>query len=538
MFSAFVLASLAIFGSMVWLGTQVFSHYDSPPLLLAALGLTSLMLLAWRLPPWLWIWWGLGLLTGFWSLTPANTLVGSLWELLYLSAFAAGTVLSRWPAVFMAVIFSILAINMFNALVLSSYAAPMYFSGSLHYVLGAQGLLLAAVLFAYLHQKPKWGLLASIGLLASLYAVLMSSARAAYVPFVLIVVLLLWRLWQEGTRPLKLLVSLTAFIAALLVLDFALPFSPIQSALSSKASISQKTPEFSTQGSFGSRLQMWEQTLGIAFKHPFGTGNMSFKDTIIVNLKYPGTSFSNAHNYYLETAATGGWPRLALLVGILVFVLWRGWTSTVWPWSLGAAGLWTTFAFDVTGMYPSMMVLAFAILGTIYGQTNSQPTTKNQYALAGIGLAVAVGIGAWWYWPCSPCAIKHLGFRPETLKEADLLEPKARLQLLEQAAVFNPQSFWVYRAKLQNVQNPTQRLEVLRKVTQNFPLASPLYYLEQANLARQLGYKDEAIVTLQKGLGIFPPGFRPAAVPLGDAIYEVFAQWELAAPALLKQLQR
>ena len=85
-----LLPAIAILASLFWLWQQTFSHYDAMPLGLVGLVLGSLVFLMPQLPRILWAWWGLGLLSILWSLTPGNTLALGLWELAYLAAFAAG----------------------------------------------------------------------------------------------------------------------------------------------------------------------------------------------------------------------------------------------------------------------------------------------------------------------------------------------------------------------------------------------------------------------------------------------------------------
>ncbi|WP_297860181.1 hypothetical protein [Meiothermus sp.] len=108
---------------------------------------------------------------------------------------------------------------------------------------------------------------------------------------------------------------------------------------------------------------------------------------------------------------------------------------------------------------------------------------------------------------------------------------------MERAAQLNPKSLWVYRAKLQYAQTPEEQLATLSQINRTFPLASPSFYWQQAQLALQLGRKEEAIAALEAGLKHFPPGFRPAGVPLGQGIQKTYRDWSVEAPALLRQLQ-
>ncbi|MDX2007814.1 MAG: O-antigen ligase family protein [Meiothermus sp.] len=534
--------SAAVLGGLYWLWQQPLSHYDLPPFWLAALA--GLTLLAVRLPWYVWLWWLVGLATLAWSQTPGNTLAAGIWELAYLAAFAAGT----WWRGLAGLGAVLLGYNLFTTLSLGAFGLALYFSGSAHYVAGAQALTLLPVLFRSALERSRWQLTLGLGLVATVYLALLSGARAVYLPLLVVGVLLAWRLWQERTPLPRLVAGFVGVAAAVVLLDTALPFHPVQAALLPKTAVAKQVSDTSSEGSFGSRLQMWGQTIDIALQAPLGTGNGSFRDVMAAYQQYPSVNFANAHNHYLETAATGGWPRLIVLLGVLGWVLWRGWRGPAWPWALGAAGLWATLAFDITGMYPAVMMLAFAALGAVYAQSRPAQISLSSLsssawasrAAAGVGLVAAVVLVLWWYWPCSGVcsASRYLGFRPTVLKEATQLPPAQRLELLEQAAHLNPNSLWVYRAQLQYAQTPNEQLEVLRQLNQKFPLGSPLYYLQQAKLERQLGHNAQAIAVLERGLSRFPADFRPAGVPLGDSVYQGYIRWGQEAPQLLQELQR
>lgn len=528
--------AIPILGLIFWTGQQVYSHYDQPPLWLVLTAIFSLALLPLRIPTMGWLWWGAGLLTLLWSQTPGNTLVLSLWELVYLAAFAAGAFVPGMIGLGLV----LAGYGLFTNLSLDAVGAAQFFSGSSHYIYGAQALLLIPVMALYMFRSKQWQLSSGIALSSILFLALLSGARAVYLPLGLMLVLLVWRLWREGIRPLRILLGLGTVALVIFAIDTALPFHPVQTALLGKTSLSKQVEDTSAEGSFGSRLQMWSQTLHIALKNPLGTGNGSFRDVIAHYQQYATVNFSNAHNYYLETAATGGWLRLALLLGMLGWILWRGWKSTAWPWALGAAGLWATVAFDITGMYPSVMMLAFASLGAVYGQLKPSPAYAPKPAYASMaGLALAAGLTVWWYWPCGGgCATgRHLGYRPEVLTLAAKLPEQERTVLLDKTAQFNPNSLWVYRTRLQYAQDPQDQLQILRLINQKFPLASPQYYLQQARLEAQINLKAEAIQTLKTGLQRFPPDLKPAGVPFGDSVYLAYERWGLEAPALLQKLQ-
>lgn len=527
--------SLGVLGPLLWLWQQTASHYNQPPLWLIGLALGSLALSARGIPTIVWLWWVLGLTTVFWSLTPSNTLAVGLWELAYLASFGAGT----WLAGLLSLNMALLVYGLFTALALASTGMMMYFSGSANYVVGAQALTLIPVVATFT-SRNQWPLLSGMVLVGATYLALMSGARAVYLPLTLIALLLTWRLWQEGVRPMQLIAGFAAVTLIIAIISAMLPFPTIQTTLGDKASMERQLSDIASEGSFGSRLQMWNQTLQIAIREPLGTGNGSFRDVIAAYQQYGSVNFANAHNYYLETAATGGWPRFILLIGMVGWILWRGWRSKAWPWALGAAGLWATLAFDITGMYPAVMMLAFASLGAVYGQLEHKPVPARTRALQiAPFLLVAVGLVAWWYWPCNgTCAVtRHLGYRPEVLAEAARLSGTERATLLKRAARLNPRSIWVYRAQLQYAQTPQEKLPVLRKINKAFPLAGPWFYLQRAEAAKELGLKAEAIESLQEGLKRFPTDFRPAGIPLGDAVYKQYDEWRIKAPALLRELE-
>ena len=318
-----LLPAIAILASLFWLWQQTFSHYDAMPLGLVGLVLGSLFLLLPRVPRILWVWWGLGLLSLFWSLTPGNTLALGLWELAYLAAFAAG----GWLVGFVGLNIVLLGYGLLTTLTLAWAGLVMYFSGSSHYVAGAQALVLIPLAMVWMFRS-RWQLLSGVLLTGALYLALLSGARAVYLPLTIIALLMVWRLWREGLALWHIGLALGVVVAAVMAIDAALPFSPVQNAWGLKASLTKQVQDVTAEGSIGSRLQMWGQTLNIALQHPLGTGNGSFRDTLAAYLQYPGILFSNAHNYYLETAATGGWLRLLLLLVILGWLLWQGWSSS------------------------------------------------------------------------------------------------------------------------------------------------------------------------------------------------------------------
>jgi O-antigen ligase len=530
---------------------QPFTHYSNAPLWTLVLALVVLFGLSTRATWQVWVWWGLGAVTFFWSLTPGSTFNATLWEILYVAAFAAGVASSRQFAnsfaglgfwCFTAVLF---VSSLAQALALNAAGLGLvYFSGSLHYMLGAQALMLVIPLFVLLLRNPgKWMLFIWIATIAAVFALLISGARAVYLPFVVLLLWSTWRAWREGVKPARVLMVVGMLVVTVGAIDVAIPFHPVQSALVGKASASLAIQGTQEGGSFSSRVQMWDQTLGMAFKYPFGTGTASFKDVLPAFQKYPTVLFANAHNYYIETAATGGWLRLIVLLGLLALTFWRALQSSFWPVALGAAGLWTTFAFDITGYFPSMMMLAFAGLGLLWGST--QPTSsvpkwfRSEVAGQVALLVVMAGMTAWWFAPCdgSRCEVdRHFSRSNEVISLLrGTADSNQRNSILDVAQKVNPKSAWVWQTRLFFTDLPTKKLEVLQEMNLLFPLVHPDTYLEWAKVAVQVGDKAEAIRALQLGLQRFPPNLQPAGVPLAKANW--YADWLTEAQKMLSELE-
>lgn len=521
-----------------YLWQVVFTHYDTPPLGFVLLSAGVAVGLLNKIPLLLWIWWAWGLLSVLWSLTPGNTLVLGLWELGYLGAFAGGS----WLVGLVGLNIGLLGYGLSTTLALAWSGLTMYFSGSAHYVAGAQALALIPLAMVW-RFRSRWPLLSGILLTGALYLALMSGARAVYLPLVIIVFLLVWRLWREGLALHRLGLGAATVVLAIAVVDVTISFSPVQQALGMKAAISNQIKDISAEGegSIGSRILMWQQTLNIALREPMGTGNGSFKDVLAAYQQYPGILYGSAHNYYLETAATGGWPRLFMLLTALSWILWRGWRSPAWPWALGAAGIWSTLAFDVTGMHPAVMMLAFASLGAVFGQL-SQPESKVRLSrvlqIAGAGLGI--GLIAWWYGPCSAnCALaRHLGHKVEVLAILEKLSDQQKSHLLSEAARLNPKSLWVFNSQLKYTESPEEKIEILKKILDIFPMASPAYYLQLAELLVQNHQRQQALRVLKEGLRIFPTDFT--AYKPGNffgALDPIYRTWQTRAPELMDAIR-
>ncbi len=535
--------ALPFWAVLFWVWHQPGTHYDAPPLWAMLIGLITLAVLGRRVTGLVWLWWAVGLATLAWSLTPGNTLVLSLWELLYIAAFAAAASSSRtWLWAFWGLNLVLLLDGMYSAFSLSAFGMAMLFSGSIHYVMGAQSLVLVPMALDWLRRPSRWAWLAGVLLVVTVFAALSSGARAVYVPLVIALALGAWRLWREGIGLVRLAAGAIALVVAVILFDAALPFHPVREALGGKASLSRQTSDFNAEGSFTSRFQMWDQTISMAVSHPMGTGTGSFRDVLPAFVKYPTVVFANAHNYYLETAATGGWLRLVLLIGLLGSSLWRAWRSSRWPLALGAFGLWATLAFDITGYYPGVMMLAFAALGALEikpeGVEIFKPVSRRPpvlaWGLSGIGMLLVL----WWFLPCQGafCSLeRQLGWRSGVLADAQSATPNERTTLFEGAQGLNPQSFWVSVARLRTTSSDAERLWILEDIIERFPLQGPGNYLELARTALRLGRRDQAKRVLELGLQRFPPTLLAASTPLQDT--NLIKRWVLDAQTMLHQLR-
>jgi O-antigen ligase len=532
---------------------QPLTHYSNVPFWMLTLCLVALLGLCTRVPWLVWAWWGLGAITFFWSLTPGNSFNAALWEAMYVVAFVAGMASGRQNLGFWGLNAILFVSSLAQALALNASGMGLiYFSGSLHYVLGAQALVLVIPLFVLLLRNPgKWMLFIWIATVVVVFILIISGARAVYVPFALLLAWSIWQVWREGVKPLRILMVIGVLVATTVGIDFILPFHPARAVLSSRTTASLTGSDTQEGGGISSRLQMWDQTLGMAFRQPFGTGVASFKDVLPAFQKYPAVLFGNAHNYYVETVATGGWLRLIALVGLLIWVFQRGLSSKHWPVALGILGLWMTLAFDVTGYFPSPMMLAFAGLGLVWENSrfdSSSIAVSRPFRLefgqfeSGsqiISLFAVFGMTAWWFWPCEShqCAFdRHFGRSNEALTLLrDDLKSDQRAAVLNDAERFNPKSVWVWQARLSEASSSSEKLKTLREINQKFPIMNPNTYLTWAKEAIVAGKRSEAIEALELGLRHFPVGFRPPGVPLEKVNW--YADWLSEANKMLSELQ-
>ena len=508
-------ASLGIAAVVYVLWRDVHFTFHEPRLWLVVSGVAFLVLFRNFIPNIAWAWWGWGVLTLTWSLAPGNTLVNSLWEILYLAALVAGL----WRPGFWILNAVLLVYGLDRAILLNIFDLQLYVSGGHHYVAGAQALLLVPLSLTFLSRESKPALKVLLGLLfvASLYLALISGSRAVYLPLILVFGLTVGRLLVEGVRWYSISATLAVTAGILLVADGMIPNSPMLTALGGRATVEAQVASASDGGAFTSRLRYWDQTFDMALDYPFGTGAGSYQAIIHAYQKYPMSWSNSPHNLYVETVATGGWPRLLLLLGLLLPALWGGWRSKDWPWALAATGLWTTLAFDVTSYYPSFMMLAFCSVGAISGNHSGfgveRGSTKPVLKLVNWPFIIlAIGLTAWWYYPChgTGCAVeRYLGLRSKIEAQLVSLEPHARPELLQQAQELYPKSVWVWRAKQRYETDPAASLAIAREIAQRFPYQHPQNYLDWANDALALGKIEEARQAIRTGLVHFPADEYP-----------------------------
>jgi hypothetical protein len=543
--------------TVVLLWTQPYTHYSPVPLEFVIPGLLLLVLLGAFVSRTAWAWWALGLVTLLWSLTPSRTLNGGLWEVLYLVGFAAGAAVFSAPrapgtdwkshltspiAWFWGLQWYLLLDNLQTALALNAAGMQFLASGSHHYLMGAQALLLVGASLPALKRADALGWLAWLGLGIAVYACVISGARAVQLPLVLMLAFALWQLWREHAHVGLVLARVALVGVCVAGSDVLLAGQPVQTGLGRSVAAANAS-DFRAEGSAGSRVLMWSQVVQAALERPLGTGNAGFKDVLPAFQKYPSINFASAHNYYLETLMTGGWLRLVALLALLLPVLWRGWRSGAWGLALGTAGLWATLAFDISGYMPSVMTLAFMALGAMGMAAAGGQPFKGSRVDVGVrwGLtAVAVALALWWYAPCSStvsCVVdRHRSMREAVVPLALNLQGQERAALLEAAQRDNPRSLWVQVLRLELVGSPTERLRVLQAITAAYPLAAPSFYLQQAQLEAATGARAQAVVTLERGLRVFPVGTASAGVPLRQT--DPLEVWSREAPKLLEQFKR
>lgn len=497
----------SIYSSLWLLWHHPYHLFQDPPRWVATSGIGLLLLL--NLPRHgpsvsAWAWWGLGLLSLLWSLAPGHTLVASLWEVWLLLALAAG----RWRLGVLVLLSLLLLDGLYTALALWQAGLVSYVSGSHHYLLGALALGALPLFLAQVARGEGFRVAGFLLLVLSLYAALISGARAVYLPLLILLPLAYWRLAREGRAKSAAFLLLWAFLGVGL-LEVLVPGNAILNALAFKATLTQQealAPQEGAEeapriGNVEARLLMARLAFRIALEHPLGTGNGSYSQVFEAYMDYsglPGVWSRSPHNYLLETLATGGWMRLGLLL-ILLWPAVKGFFGRDWPWALGTFGLWAPMLFDVSGYYPGYLALAFLLLGTL-----SPASSPRWLGLLGVLLASLLALG--WYWPCqgTACAQRHLFFPSYTTQALAQASLEERHWLLQEAQRHYPLSPWPLTVALPHAPTPEARLELARELALRFPYARESFYVLWAHAALEAKKVEETRKALDLGLRHFP----------------------------------
>ena len=120
------------------------------------------------------------------------------------------------------------------------------------------------------------------------------------------------------------------------------------------------------------RLEIWRNAAHMLHDYPlFGAGLYAFDPVSRANYPYgllgPGFNLTHAHNLWLQTGATLGWPGLAALLGLWLtpaYYLWQQGRQQTWARLYGASltGYLAFNAFDVVGLIQKPGVLIWLTL--------------------------------------------------------------------------------------------------------------------------------------------------------------------------------
>ncbi len=524
-------------------GNVAFSYRD-PELTYSGLAAISLIFLGKRLPLWVWLWWALGALTLAWSLAPGNSYATSLWEITYLAAFAAAV----WLPAFWIVATLFLYNGLFDQIVLNAFSLQQFVSGSVHYVAGAQALVLVPLLFAqaYRVRQPALRILLAVAAGLSTYSALISGARAVYLPLAIVFALGALRFpWHARLNSLRRLgIILSVALTTIVMLEAIQPSRPMITALGIKASAEAQSEASGQYGVFSQRLRFIDQAFSIAVEHPFGTGIGSYPSIVHSFQKYPMLWSNSPHNYYIETVATGGWLRLLLLIALIAFPVWKAWNSRFWPWALGAAGIWSTFAFDVTSYYPSVMMFAFITLGAAHfvrknesskasDARTAQSLRPDRPVYAWFAL-VPLLMGLWWFLPCksNSCFLsRHLGAEYLAADYFESADPTSQASTISELRELYPKSLWVVRLEQRLSEDAIADLRLAAEIAERFPLQTPDNYLDWAEAALVVGDTAAATRAIETGLAVFGPDAYPYAE--ARMTPEKYAAWLQRASEIL-----
>lgn len=498
-------------GLILLLNDRVDLLWTAAPWWLAAWALATAALLVRRVPPLVSALWLLGLASYGWSMTPGATLLAAIWGLTWVAAAAVGRMRSGLFLVVLAIVLN----DLVNALALNAFGLQSYLSGSVHYLLGAKALVLLPVALAGMALgRRRWSVVSWWSLATvAVFAALISGSRGVYLPMLVMLPAVLLK--AHGRRELRrLVVGLVAGALVVASVDAVTPFHPVSAALSDKASAGAQASAVASDGSFTLRLRYWDQGLGMVVTHPLGVGLGGFRGTIHAFQEFPMLWSSSPHNVFVETAATLGWPGLAVLVALLVVAFVRAWRSPRWPWALALMGLWATLAVDVTADYPSVLAIAFAVVGACLGTEPVSPGrgsfgwAAGRSALAAVTVASGVVLSAYWYAPCAgtDCLVgRWRGVEYRVLAGVGSLPGADRGPLFARLERLYPRSLWVLQLEQKYAGTLEERVAVARRIAQSYPLQSWRNYLTWADLSLEAGDVVQAKKAVRAGLAVFGP---------------------------------
>lgn len=513
------------------------------PWWIVVMALVPIAALARRVPAGVASLWLLGLTSYAWSLAPGDTLLASVWGLVLVASAAAG----KWRTGLVLTVSAIVANGLLNALSMNAFGLQTYLSGSVHYRLGQMALVLVPVAMAgYATSSRRWALFPwwALATLAS-FAALISGSRGVYVPFAALVAAAAVRLARNPRSRRRAVLGLAVTAALIVAADRAIPFHPVSEALSAKASIRSQRAAVGSSGNFTNRLRFWEEGLDTALSRPLGVGLGGYRSTVHAYQRFPMLWSSSPHNVFVETVATTGWPGLALLIVVLGWSFWKGWTSGGWPWALALAGIWFALSVDITADYPSIMSIAFATMGASLG-----PRTEPSYAAASgsarrrllrwpvsvVALVVIAGsaLSLWWLLPCygPECSLaRWRGVEYRVLATVPDMPADARSRYFERLSGLYPKSLWVMQLEQQYASTPARKLVLARRIALSFPFQSWKNYLTWANLSVEAGDVAQAKEAVRAGLKVFGPTVERFPGSRGDRAG--FEAWLVRAQAIL-----
>ena len=545
-----------------WIGAIAYYLWNHPtfqenltPLWIVTFAFLAILANAGRIPRVGWVWWLYGVMSVLWSLTPGATLAAALWTLLYLSALAVGT-----SVVFVPVAIFLGLDGLVSAMTLQAFGWTEYFSGSVHYLMGAVALVALPWVLSRSVGHRRWYGAIPFALISGLltFASLSSGSRAVYVGMLVVFLGTTVRLLRAPRQWTQLLVALLVCASLVVGADRVIPGHPVATAVISKSIRTSRVASSAiaradsgasfdnssgvVMGAIQSRLLMWDQALRIGLDHPLGTGLGSFRETIQGFQIFPTVNFASAHNFVLETFATQGWPGTMLLLVLIGKLFREGWSSAErWPFALGAAALFVEMLFDITWTIPVIPLLAFWALGAGRQATYGRPMVRSPewrwFPI--VGLTVALALAAYWMVPCrlGQCTIGlRAGFRPLATEYVKTVSPTDQARALVALKALYPRSVWVWSLAVSTARTPHDELDATKALVERFPRASTNAYLDLAKLALSQGRTSEARQALETGLHYFPPSVVPAGVPFAPRGQD-YASWIEQATTMLGQLR-